>query len=83
MILPSTAPSNPLKQSQIVLKAVFVENLVRVNDCISITPGFRYDRIVTESDGFFHAVVNDSLYYTNNSKRLERGIFLAGFLPLF
>ena len=59
-------------------KAVFVENLVRVNDCISITPGFRYDQIVTESDGFFHAVVNDSLYYTNNRKKLERGIFLAG-----
>ena len=59
-------------------KAIFVENFVRVNDCISITPGFRYDRIVTESDGFFHAVVNDSLYYTNNRKKLERGIFLAG-----
>ena len=59
-------------------KAVFVENLVRVNDCISITPGFRYDQILTESDGFFHAVVNDSLYYINNRKKLERGIFLAG-----
>ena len=59
-------------------KAVFVENLVRVNDCVSITPGFRYDQILTESDGFFHAVVNDSLYYTNNRKKLERGIFLAG-----
>ena len=59
-------------------KAVFVENLVRINDCISITPGFRYDRIETESDGFFHALVNDSLYYTNNQKKLERGIFLAG-----
>ncbi len=59
-------------------KAVFVENLVRINDCISITPGFRYERIVTESDGFFHALVNDSIYYTNNQKKLERGIFLAG-----
>ena len=59
-------------------KAVFIENLVRINDCISITPGFRYDRIETESNGFFHALVNDSLYYTNNQKKLERGIFLAG-----
>ena len=59
-------------------KAIFAENLVRINDCISITPGFRYDRIETESDGFFHALVNDSLYYTNNRKKLERGIFLAG-----
>ncbi len=59
-------------------KAIFIENLVRINDCISITPGFRYDRIETESNGFFHALVNDSLYYTNNQKKLERGIFLAG-----
>ena len=59
-------------------KAFFVENLVRVNDCVSITPGFRYDRIVTESDGYFHSVVNDSLFYNNNSKKLERGIFLVG-----
>ena len=51
---------------------------MRVNDCISITPGFRYERIVTESNGFFHALVNDSLYYTNNQKKLDRGIFLAG-----
>lgn len=59
-------------------KAIFIENLVRINDCISITPGFRYDQILTETDGFFHAVINDSLYYTNNRKKLERGIFLAG-----
>ena len=59
-------------------KAVFVENLVRVNDCFSITPGFRYDRIVTQSDGYFHAVVNDSLYFNNDFKKLDRGIFLAG-----
>jgi len=59
-------------------KAIFVENLIRVNDCFSITPGFRYDHIVTESDGYFHAVVNDSLYYTYDDKKLERGVFLVG-----
>lgn len=59
-------------------KAVFVENLVRINDCLSLTPGFRYDHIVTESDGYFHAVVNDSLHHTYDYKKLARGIFLAG-----
>ena len=59
-------------------KAFFVENLIRVNDCFSITPGFRYDHIITESKGYFHAVVNDSLQYSNNGRALKRGIFLAG-----
>jgi len=59
-------------------KAFFVENLIRVNDCISLTPGFRYDHIITQSDGYFHAVVNDSLHYTNDAKKLDRNIFLAG-----
>jgi len=59
-------------------KAIFVENLIRINDCFSITPGFRYDHIITQSDGYFHAVVNDSLNYTYDDKKLERGVFLAG-----
>lgn len=59
-------------------KAVFIENLVRITDCISITPGFRYDHITTESDGYFHSVVNDSLYFTYDDKKLERGVCLAG-----
>ncbi|MCS5662678.1 MAG: TonB-dependent receptor [Flavobacteriales bacterium] len=58
--------------------AFFVENLVRINDCLSLTPGFRYDRIVTESDGYFHALVNDSLHHTYDDKKLDREIFLAG-----
>ena len=59
-------------------KAVFVENVVQINECFSLTPGFRYDHIVTESDGYFHAVVNDSLHYIYDGKKLDRGIFLAG-----
>ena len=59
-------------------KAIFVENLIRVNDCISLTPGFRYDHIVTQSEGYFHAVVNDSLHYIKDAKKLDRDIFLAG-----
>ena len=34
-------------------KAIFAENLVRINDCISITPGFRYDRIELSLMVFF------------------------------
>ena len=59
-------------------KAFFVENLIRVNDCFSITPGFRYDHIITISEGYFHSVVNDSLHYTPNERTMKRGIFLAG-----
>ena len=59
-------------------KSFFAENFIRVNDCFSITPGFRYDHIRTESDGYFHAFVNDSLQFTPNSKLLSRGVFLAG-----
>ena len=59
-------------------KAFFVENLIRVNDCISLTPGFRYDHIVTQSEGYFHAVVNDSLHFTTSENKLDRDIFLVG-----
>lgn len=56
----------------------FAENFIRVNDCFSITPGFRFDHIKTQSSGYFHSFVNDSVQFTNNSKTLTRGIFLAG-----
>lgn len=58
--------------------AFFVENLIRVNDCLSLTPGFRYDRIVTESDGYFHAYVNEVASQTPDIKKLDREVFLAG-----
>jgi Fe(3+) dicitrate transport protein len=56
----------------------FAENLIRVNDCLSLTPGFRYDRVVTESEGYFHANVNDLVSRTPDTKKLDREIFLAG-----
>ena len=59
-------------------KAFFVENLIRVNDCLSITPGFRYDHIITESNGYFHYVVDDVAGKTYDNKKLIRGVFLAG-----
>ena len=58
--------------------AFFVENLIRVNDCLSLTPGFRYDRIVTESEGYFHAYVNETASRNPDSKKLDREVFLAG-----
>ena len=58
--------------------AFFVENLIRVNDCLSLTPGFRYDRIVTESEGYFHAYVNETASRTPDAKKLDREVFLAG-----
>ena len=58
--------------------AFFVENLIRVNDCLSLTPGFRYDRIVTESEGYFHAYVNETSSRTPDAKKLDREVFLAG-----
>jgi len=59
-------------------KAFFVENLIRVNDCFSITPGFRYDHIITESDGYFHYVVDDVAGKSYDNKKLKRGVLLAG-----
>ena len=58
--------------------AFFVENLIRVNDCLSLTPGFRYDRIVTESEGYFHAYVNETASRNPDAKKLDREVFLAG-----
>ena len=58
--------------------AFFFENLVFLSDKISLTPGFRFDRIITEADGYFHAVVNDNLFYINDNKKLDRNVFLIG-----
>lgn len=58
--------------------ALFAENLFRLNDEISVTPGFRYDKISTKSDGYFHALVDDSVHYTASEKRLDRQILLLG-----
>ena len=39
--------------------AIFGENIFNVTDRLSITPGFRYEQIKTESEGFFKNVVVD------------------------
>lgn len=59
--------------------AFFAENLIRIDECLSLTPGFRYDRIVTESNGYFHAMVQgEDLSKTESTKKLDRHVFLAG-----
>ena len=36
--------------------ALFGENIFYLNDKISITPGFRYENIITKSDGFYRKI---------------------------
>jgi Fe(3+) dicitrate transport protein len=36
--------------------AIFAENIFYLNDKISLTPGFRYENIITNSEGFFKKI---------------------------
>lgn len=40
--------------------AIFGENILYLNDKLSITPGFRFEHIKTESDGFFKRINTDA-----------------------
>ena len=40
--------------------AVFGENTIYLNDKLSVTPGFRFEYINTESDGFFRRINTDA-----------------------
>lgn len=61
--------------------SVFVENIFQINTLWSITPGFRYEYINTESEGFSQFKnpnnANDIIQYTN-SKNLKRDVLLYG-----
>lgn len=56
----------------------FVENLFRLNEKWSITPGFRYEYISTESDGFVQVDVNDQIEMIHNQRSSKRNVFLYG-----
>ena len=64
--------------------AFFAENLIYINDRISITPGIRYEYIKTESDGFYRQInldaasnpIFDTTIYENSKN--ERQFVLAG-----
>ncbi|WP_298513342.1 TonB-dependent receptor [uncultured Kordia sp.] len=64
--------------------AIFGENIFYVNDKLSITPGFRFEHIKTESDGFFkrinldgagNVILNETV---DNSETRERSFVLFG-----
>jgi Fe(3+) dicitrate transport protein len=64
--------------------AVFGENIFYLNDKISLTPGFRFEYIKTESAGTFNNVVLDnagnaiSNRELTDNRSLERSFFLFG-----
>jgi Fe(3+) dicitrate transport protein len=64
--------------------AFFGENIFYLNDKLSVTPGFRFEYIKTESDGFFRQlnfdaagnVINDQII--ENQRSFERSFVLLG-----
>lgn len=64
--------------------AVFGENIFYINDKLSITPGFRFEHIKTESDGFFKRINTDAAgnvilnEKVDNSEVRERSFVLFG-----
>ena len=64
--------------------ALFGENIIFINDKLSITPGFRYEYIKTESEGTLTRIVYDnslnpiSRLDTTDNRTLSRSISLFG-----
>ena len=64
--------------------AFFSENIFYINDKISVTPGFRYEIIKTESDGFYKKTNKDAagnVIYNeiiNNTEQRKRNFILLG-----
>ncbi|AXG71937.1 Fe(3+) dicitrate transport protein FecA [Kordia sp. SMS9] len=64
--------------------AIFGENIFYVNEKLSITPGFRFEHIKTESDGFFKRINTDGAgnvilnETVDNSETRERSFVLFG-----
>ena len=64
--------------------AFFAENIFYINEKISITPGFRYEYIQTESDGYYkkinldgagNVILNSTI---DNSEKRKRNFILLG-----
>ena len=53
--------------------AVFGENIFYINDKFSVTPGFRFEYIKTESDGFFKQINTDAAGNVINNQTIEDG----------
>ncbi|AXO81650.1 TonB-dependent receptor [Olleya aquimaris] len=64
--------------------AIFGENIVYLNDKLSITPGFRFEYINTQSDGFYREINTDGAgnvilnEYTEDDLTRERSFVLLG-----
>ncbi len=51
--------------------AVFGENIFYLNDKFSVTPGFRFEYIKTESDGFFKRINTDAAGNVINNETIQ------------
>ena len=64
--------------------AFFGENIFKVNDKLSLTPGFRLEYINTKSDGYFRNIIQDAAFnvilneIVNESRVNERLFLLTG-----
>jgi len=64
--------------------AIFGENIVYLNDKLSITPGFRFEYINTQSDGFYRQINTDGAgnvilnEYNEDDLTRERSFVLLG-----
>jgi len=54
--------------------AIFAENMFKVTDKLTFTPGVRYETINNSANGFFNLSENGNV----NDKNLNRGFFLVG-----
>ncbi|KAA1243926.1 TonB-dependent receptor [Aquimarina sp. RZ0] len=64
--------------------AVFGENIFNFSDKFSVTPGFRFEHIKTESEGSFNQVIFDNAgnpianNFDTDNRKLNRSFFLFG-----
>ncbi|MES1160754.1 MAG: TonB-dependent receptor, partial [Bacteroidota bacterium] len=67
--------------------ALFMENIFRLTDKLSLIPGLRYENIITKADGFYNAFIQDyagNLIYNQpvTENRTNRRSFILGGLGL-
>lgn len=64
--------------------AFFGENIFNITNEFSVTPGFRFEYINTEADGFYKNIINDNAGNTllnetvNDDRKFERSFILLG-----
>ncbi len=64
--------------------AIFGENIFFINEKLSVTPGFRFEHIITESNGYYKQIIFDnaqnpiSNVELRDDRLFDRSIFLLG-----